>query len=88
MGYIILTKSKKNKLAELVEDMLYTGGRLMSCIEELTEEDSEMALRDGGRYGMRSWSNRGTMGRRGRIDERDNDWEDDEMNERRYRRRF
>ncbi|MBQ7280558.1 MAG: hypothetical protein IJR13_07555 [Bacteroidales bacterium] len=74
-------------MAELVEDMLYTGGRLMSCIEELTEEDGEMGLRDGGRYGMRSISNRGTMGRRIEMGERDNDWADDEMNERRRNRR-
>lgn len=85
---MVITKNKKEKMADLVEEMLYAAGRLMSCIEDLTEEDGEMGLRDGGRYGMRTISNRGTMGRRGRFDERDNDWEDDEMNERRYRRRF
>ena len=76
MGYMIITKSKKDKMADLVEEMLYAGGRLMACLEELTDEDSETGNRYGNRsgYGMRS-----TYGNR--FDD------DDEMNERRGRRR-
>ena len=90
MGYMIITKSKKDKMADLVEDMLFAGGRLMSCLEELSEDEGynmryqgRTSMRDGGRYG-----NRDSYGTRSGYGNRDDEWED-EMNERRnYRRRY
>lgn len=60
MAQIIITESKRDKMADLVEDMLMAGGRLMSCLEELEEEPrmnerryrNGMGMRDG--MGMRS----------------------------------
>lgn len=84
MSHIIITESKKDKMSELVEDMLLAGGKLMHCLEELEDEDGygerrysrRYGMRDGGRYGMR-------------YGMRDEDWDDmDYMNERRYRRRY
>lgn len=38
----------------MVEKMLHYGGKLMSCIESLEEEDAEMGQRGGSGMGMRS----------------------------------
>jgi len=84
---MVITKNKKDKMADLVEDMLYAGGRLMSCLEELSEDDSyDMGMRGryGNRYGMRDG---GRYGMRDRMGMRDDD-EDYDMNERRGRRRY
>jgi hypothetical protein len=79
MGYTIIHRKDKEKMADMVEDILYTAGRLMHCVDEL-EEDAfgerrnyrdGMGMRDGGRYGNR--------------------WDDNdpyEMGERRGRRRY
>lgn len=90
MAYVIIQKKDKNKMAAMVEDILYTAGDLMRCVEDMREEEygdrygerggygnrGGMGMRDGGRYG-----NRGGYGNR--------EWDDeDEMNERRYRRRY
>ena len=76
---VIIHKKDKQKMSDMVEDILYTAGRLMTCVEDMEEMDEMgerrnygdrygMGMRDGGRYGMR-------------------DWEDDPMMERhRYRR--
>lgn len=74
MGYTIIHKKDKEKMADMVEDILYTAGRLMSCVEEL--EDSSMmgerhypdgmGMRDGGRMGYR-WDDPYMMGERRRI---------------------
>ena len=63
MGYTIIHKKDKEKMADMVEDILYTAGRLMSCVEEL--EDSSMmgersypdgmGMRDGGRMPNAGW---------------------------------
>lgn len=88
---IEIEDSKVDKMAELAEKMLKYGGKLMSCIEELSEE-SGMGERGG--YGNRGSG--GSMGNRyierdgaggsrtGGYGNRDEDWEEDEqMGERR-----
>ena len=86
MGYMIIHKKDKKKMAGMVEDILYTAGELMHCVEEMREDEEEygdryygdrygMGMRDGGRYGMR-----GGYGMR--------DWDDDPMMERRRYRRY
>lgn len=72
MAYVIIQKKDKQKMADMVEDILYTAGRLMHCVEEMRDEDGYGDRYDG-RYGMR-------------YGDRDHDWDD--MNERRYRRRY
>lgn len=47
---IFITEDKKDEMSELCEKMLHYGGKLMSCLEALDEEDS-MGMR--GRMGMR-----------------------------------
>lgn len=95
MYMIEIEDSKVDKMAELAEKMLKYGGKLMSCIEELSEE-SGMGER-GGSYGNRntggsgggSMGNRyierdGAGGNRGAYGMREEDWEDDDqMGERR-----
>lgn len=85
MAYVIIQKKDKKKMAGMVEDILYTAGELMHCVEEMRDEEEYgdryygdrygMGMRDGGRYG-----NRGGYGMR--------DWEDDPMMERRRYRRY
>jgi hypothetical protein len=77
--YMIIQKKDKKKMAGMVEDILYTAGELMHCVEEMRDEDGYndryygdrygMGMRDGGRYGNR-------------------DWDDDMMMERRRYRRY
>lgn len=85
MAYVIIQKKDKKKMSAMVEDILYTAGELMHCVEEMREDEYGdryygdrygMGMRDGGRYGMR-----GGYGNR--------DWDDmDEMMERRRYRRM
>ena len=85
MSYMIIQKKDKKKMSAMVEDILYTAGELMHCVEEMREDEYGdryygdrygMGMRDGGRYGMR-----GGYGNR--------DWDDmDEMMERRRYRRM
>lgn len=84
MAYVIIQKKDKKKMASMVEDILYTAGELMHCVEEMREDEGygdryygdRYGMRDGGRYGMR-----GGYGNR--------DWDDmDEMMERRRYRRM
>jgi hypothetical protein len=83
---VIIQRKDKQKMSDMVEDILYTAGRLMTCVEDMEEMDEMgerrnysdrygMGMRDGGRYGMR-----GGYGMR--------DWEDDPMMERRRYRRY
>ena len=82
MAYVIIQKKDKKKMAGMVEDILYTAGELMHCVEEMRDEDGygdryygdryygdRYGMRDGGRYGNR-------------------DWDDDPMMERRRYRRY
>lgn len=90
MGYMIeITEKKAEKLSEHIEESLRHMGKAMQCVEEWME-GSEMGHRNG--YGMRggyvSRYGGGSMGYRD-----DDDWEEmneryeDEMGERRGRRR-
>lgn len=88
---IEIEDSKVDKMAELAEKMLKYGGKLMSCIEELSEE-SGMGERggygnrgSGGSMGNRYIERDGAGGNRtGGYGNRDEDWEEDEqMGERR-----
>jgi len=85
MGYIVeITDDKLSGLAENAEKMLRYGGKVMQCIDELSQ-DGHMGERGGyGRYG-----NRHDGGRYGnRYGMRDEDeWEDEDeyMGERRGR---
>lgn len=80
MGYMIIRKKDKEKMSAMVEDILYTAGELMHCVEQMEESGmgermryrDGMGMRDGGSYGSR-----GDYGSR--------DWEDYEMGERRRR---
>ena len=82
MGYVVIHKKHKKKMAGMVEDILYTAGELMHCVEEMRDEEGygdryygdryygdRYGMRDGGRYGNR-------------------DWDDDPMMERRRYRRY
>ena len=80
--YMIIQKKDKKKMSAMVEDILYTAGELMHCVEEMRDEEGygdryygdryygdRYGMRDGGRYGNR-------------------DWDDDPMMERRRYRRY
>ena len=71
MRVIRIEESKVDKMSEYCEKMLKAGGKLMSCIEELSEggygerddeddfeDDDEMGMRDYDGYGMRRRSSR------------------------------
>lgn len=73
---MIIQKKDKKKMASMVEDILYTAGELMHCVEEMREDEGYGDRYYGDRYGMR-----GGYGNR--------DWDDmDEMMERRRYRRM
>ena len=38
MGYMIIHKKDKKKMAGMVEDILYTAGELMHCVEEMRDD--------------------------------------------------
>jgi hypothetical protein len=92
MYMIEIDESKVDKMSELAEKMLKYGGKLMSCIEELSEESG---MGERGSYGNRgpgggSMGNRyierdGAGGNRGGYGQRDDDEDDEEerMGERR-----
>lgn len=77
MGYMIIQKKDKKKMAGMVEDILYTAGELMHCVEEMRDEEGYGDRYYGDRYGMRDG---GRYGNR--------DWDDDPMMERRRSRRY
>lgn len=75
MGYMIeISESKKEKLSEYIEDALHAMGKAMSCVEQFGNEYGERS-----RYGSRGGS---SMGYRDMED-----WDDDDMGERRRRSR-
>lgn len=79
MRIIEITEDKREKLSHNVEKALKYMGKVMQCVESL-EEDEEMGYRENDDY-----EDRGRMGNRqpmGRRRERE-DWEDDDMGERR-----
>ena len=89
MGTIIISSKKKERMSDLVEDMLYAGGKLMHCLEELSDE-SEMGERSGNRMGYRDGMGMRDGGRYGdRYGMREHGWDGYDpydMGERRYRR--
>lgn len=77
MAYVVIHKKDKKKMAGMVEDILYTAGELMHCVEEMRDEDGygdryygdrhygdRYGMRDGGRYGNRDWDDEPMMERR------------------------
>lgn len=70
-------------------------GKLMECVEELCEErgsmgergDGSYGNRGGGRYGNRGGNGGGSYGNRMDYREDDEEFDDDDMGERRYRSR-
>lgn len=93
MGYLIeISDSKFDKMSEYVEDMLWAGGELMHCLEKMKDEHG-YGHRD--EYGedehkgkhQYSRSMMGSRSRYGYMGYKDDEWEDDEMGERRGRRR-
>lgn len=96
---IIIEESKMNKLSEHIEEGLRHMGKAMQCVDQWMEE-SGMGERGGmnyrgGSYGSRYGQGGGRygnrydeMGYRGGYGMRDDDeWEDEEMGERRRRNR-
>lgn len=88
MYMIEIDESKVDKMSELAEKMLKYGGKLMSCIEQLSEE-AGMGQRMGS-YGNRNSGGYierdGAGGNRGGYGQRDDDMDDEEeerMGERR-----
>jgi hypothetical protein len=80
MRVIRIEESKVDKMSEYCEKMLKAGGKLMSCIEELSEggygerddedDDGEMeGMRGGyrGGYGMRDYDGYGMRRRSSRT---------------------
>lgn len=69
---MIIQKKDKKKMAGMVEDILYTAGELMHCVEEMRDEEGygdryygdRYGMRDGGRYGNRDWDDDPMMERR------------------------
>lgn len=85
MRIVEITENKVSDLYEYAEKMLKYGGKLMNCIEEMSEE-SGMGMRGGG-YGNRGGQGGGSYGSRygNRYGERgySERWEeDDDMGER------
>ena len=93
MYMIEIDEGKVDKMSELAEKMLKYGGKLMSCIEELSEEAGmgqrmgSYGNRDlGGGMGNRYIERDGAGGSRGGYGQRDDDMDDEEeerMGERR-----
>lgn len=100
MYMIEISESKVGKMTDYAEKMLRYGGKLMQCLDELEgNEFGERSGSRGGSYGNRyneadggmgmRYGERGSYGSRGGyMNYRDEDeWEDEEMGERRGRRR-
>jgi hypothetical protein len=88
MYMIQIEESKLDKMSEYAEKMLKYGGKLMSCIEEMSEESGmgergRMNYRDEGRH---SYGRYGRGGYGNREDDDDEEYEHyQRMNERRRR---
>lgn len=101
MYMIEITEDKMDKLSEHIEKSLKHMGKAMQCVDEWLEEGG-MGERGGygnrqggGRYGNRSnemvyrenYGNRGGYGNRMNYRDEEDEWDDDEMGERRRRNR-
>jgi hypothetical protein len=101
MTVIEITEKKYDKLSEHIEESLRHMGKAMSCIAEIGEpyglgyrDDESMGYREGYSHGGRSYrkdmmgSRYDNYGMRGGMGYKDEEWMDeDEMHERRGRRR-
>lgn len=54
MKMIEISREKKHKMSELVEDCLKSMGKLMNCLESLSEEETDEYEMKYGRYGTMS----------------------------------
>lgn len=81
---IEITSSKIDDMYELVEDMLMSGGRLMSCLERMSEDMYGEREEYGNRYPRRDYDDMIGERRYGRYSRREYD---DMMGERRYGRK-
>ena len=93
MYMIEISDTKVDKMSEYVEDMLWAGGELMHCIEKMKGEHG-YGEREGYSHEGRSYrkdmmgSRYDNYGMRGGMGYKDDEWMDeDEMHERRGRRR-
>lgn len=100
MTVIEISESKVSKMSDCVEEILNKAGEMMWMLEKL-EGGSGWGEREGGSYGSRygerggrygerggrggSYSNRGGYGSRGDMGYREDEWEMEDMNERRRR---
>lgn len=96
MGYMIqITEDSAMEMKEHASKALKHMGKLMECVEELCEErgsmgergDGSYGNRGGGRYGNRGGNGGGSYGNRMDYREDDEEFDDDDMGERRYRSR-
>ena len=101
MTVIEITEKKYDKLSEHIEESLHHLGKAMSCISEIGEpyglgyrDEESMGYREGYSHGGRSYrrdmmgSRYDNYGMRGGMGYKDDEWMDeDEMHERRGRRR-
>lgn len=101
MTIIEISEKKYEKLSDHIEESLRHMGKAMSCIAEIGEpyglgyrDDESMGYRDGYSHGGRSYrkdmmgSRYDNYGMRGGMGYKDDEWMDeDEMHERRGRRR-
>jgi hypothetical protein len=87
MGYVIeITEHKLDKATDYAEKMLKYGGMLMQCLSEWGEENG-YGERGDEEYSRSMMGNRKVYGSRGGMNYRDEEWDEDEMSERRGRRR-
>ncbi len=96
MGYMIqITEDSAMEMKEHASKALKHMGKLMECVEELCEErgsmgergDGSYGNRGGGRYGNRGGYGGGSYGNRMDYREDDEEFDNDDMGERRYRSR-
>lgn len=89
MYVIEISDSKIDKMSEYVEDMLWAGGELMHCLEKMKGGHGYgHKEHESSRDGRHSEYYHDRMGERGRMGYRDEeDWDDDDMSERRRRSR-
>lgn len=87
MYMIEITEDKMGKLSEHIEKSLKHMGKAMQCVDEWLEEGGmgERTNYRGGSYGSRYGNRYGERGGYGMRD--DDEWEDEEMGERRRRNR-
>lgn len=86
---IEISDSKIDKMSEYVEEMLWAGGELMHCLEKMKGGHGYGHKdHDESRYSHYHENPHDVMPARGRMGYRgDDEWDEDDMNERRRRSR-